>query len=47
MGKCTTKAIQVDLGIATHIQAYSGIFRKYLGILEPCVTLTYSVPWFI
>ena len=32
MGKCKTKAIQADLDIFTHIQAYSDIFRKYSKI---------------
>ena len=27
MAKCKTKAIQTDLGIFTHIPAYSGMFR--------------------
>ena len=27
MGKCKTKAIQVDLATLTHISGYSGIFR--------------------
>ena len=49
MGKCKTKAIHGDLGIFTHIPAYSGISRHiqaYSGIIqaysEPCVTLAYS-----
>ena len=27
MQKCKTSAIQADLGIFTHVQAYSGIIR--------------------
>ena len=37
MGKCKTKAIQADLGIFTHVPAYSGTFRlvkPYSGILR-------------
>ena len=30
-GMCKTKAIQVDLGIFTHILAYSGIIQAYSG----------------
>ena len=53
-GKCKTRAIQVDLGLFTHMQAYVGIFsysQAYSGIIkaysEPCVTLWYSEPWYI
>ena len=44
MRKCTTKAIQADLGIFTHIQARSGIIQ---ASSEPCVTLAYSELWYI
>ena len=54
MRKCKTKAIQADLGIFTHIPAYSGILRyiqAYSGIVqsysEPSVTLAYSEIWYI
>ena len=51
MGKYKTKAIQADLGIFTHIPAYSDISRHIQPDIirhiqaEPCVTLTYSEPW--
>ena len=32
MGKCKTKAIQIDLGIIRHNQAYPGIILAYSGI---------------
>ena len=34
MGKCTTKAIQADVGMFTDIPAYSGIFKNYSGIFR-------------
>ena len=37
MGKCKTKAIQIDLGTFRHNHAYS----------KPCVTLAYLEPWYI
>ena len=43
MGKYKTKAIQADLGIFRHIQAYSA--RHNQAYSEPCVTLTCSEPW--
>ena len=45
MGKYKAKAIQADLGISRHIQAYAG--RHIQAYSEPCVTLTYSKPLFI
>ena len=53
MVKYKTKAIQADLGILTHIPAYSDISRhiqrdiiRHIHIYsESCVTLTYSGPW--
>ena len=53
MGKYKTKAIQADLGILTHIPAYSDISRhiqrdiiRHIQVYsESCVTLTYSEPW--
>ena len=54
MGKYKAKASQADIGIFTHIHAYSDIFRHdqpYSGIIqafsEPCVTLAYLKPWYI
>ena len=57
MRKYKTKVIRADLGIFTHILAYSDISRyiqrsiiKHIQThLEPCVTLTYSEPkpWYI
>ena len=52
-GKYKTKAIQADLGIFTHIPAYSDIsthiqpdiIRHIHAYSEPSVTLTYSEPW--
>ena len=49
MGKCKTKAFQVDFSIFTHIPEYLGIFRTR-GIF---ITLVYSdseayaEPWYI
>ena len=37
MGKCKTKAIQIDLGTVRHNQAYS----------KPCVNLAHSETWYI
>ena len=34
MGKRKTKAIQADLGIFRHKQAYPGIIQAYSGILR-------------
>ena len=37
MGKCKAKVAQTDLGIFTHIQVYSVLFRHiqaYLGIIQ-------------
>ena len=53
MGKYKTKTIRADLGILTHIPAYSDIsthiqpdiIRHIQAYSEPCVTLTYSEPW--
>ena len=45
MKKCKTKAIQLDLGIFSHIPSYLDIFRQnqiYLGIIQ-----TYSEPLYI
>ena len=58
MVKYKTKAIHADLDIFTDIPAYSDIPRyiqpgiashnqAYSGIIKPCVTLTYSEPWYI
>ena len=53
MGNCKTIAIQADLGIFTHIPAYSGIFKNYSGIFRILCnhdifrTLAYSEPWHI
>ena len=59
MEKCKTKAIQANLGIFTHIRAYSGIFRAYSRIFRtlcnPDIFRTlvyseseeYSEPWCI
>ena len=54
MEKYKTKIIQADLGIFTHIPAYSDIFKHkhtYPGIIrtysEPSVTLAYLEPWYI
>ena len=44
MGKYKAKSIQADLGIFTHITAYSDISRHIQVYSEPCVTLTYSEP---
>ena len=44
MGKCKTKAIQTDLGIFRHNQAYPGIIQAYSKL---CVTLAYLEPWYI
>ena len=44
MGKCKTKAIQTDIGILRHNQAYPVIVQAYS---EPCVTLAYSQPWYL
>ena len=44
MGKCKTKAIQTDLGIFRHNQAYPGIIQAYPKL---CVTLAYLEPWYI
>ena len=41
MGKCKTKAIQTDLGIFRHNQAYPGIIQAYSKL---CVTLAYLEP---
>ena len=53
MGKYKRKTIRADLGILTHIPAYSDIsrhiqpdiIRHIQAYSEPCVTLTYSEPW--
>ena len=53
MGKYKTKTIRADLGILTHIPAYSDIsthiqpdiIRHIQAYSEPCVTLAYSEPW--
>ena len=42
MGKCETKAIRADLGIFTHIIAYSGRLRHIQAYSELCLTLAYS-----
>ena len=34
MGKCKTKAIQTDLGLFRHNQAYPGIIQAYSGIFS-------------
>ena len=56
IGKYKAKAIQEDLGIFTHISAYSDISmhvhsarhsQAYLGIFRTLLLLTYSEPWFI
>ena len=54
LGKCKTKTSQADLGIFSHIPAYSDIFRHnqtYPEIIqaysEPCVILAYSEPCYI
>ena len=37
MGKCKTKAIQTDLGLFRHNQAYPGIIQACSGIFStPC-----------
>ena len=52
-GKCKAKAIQVDLGIFTHIPVYSRIFRNYSGIFYILCNfgifraLVYSESWHI
>ena len=50
--KCKAKAIQVDVGILTHIPAYSGMFRypkirNYLSIFRTFITLVIIEPWHI
>ena len=49
MGKCRTKAIQTDLGIIRHNQAYPELFWHIQAycIVTPCVTLTYLELWYI
>ena len=44
MGKCKTKAIQIELGIIRDNQAYAGIILAYS---EPCVTPAYLKLWYI
>ena len=44
MVKCKAKAVQVDLGIFRHNQAYSRTIQEYS---ELSVTLTYSEPSYI
>ena len=44
MGKCKTKAIQIDLGKFRHNQAYPVIIHAYS---KPCITLEYLEPWHI
>ena len=39
MGKGKAKVIQIDLGIFTYIQTYSGITQAFS---EPCVIQVYS-----
>ena len=42
-----TKAIQADLGIFTHISAYSDTSRYIKAHSEPCLTLASSERWYI
>ena len=42
-----TKAIQADLGIFTHISAYSDTSRYIKAYSEPCLTLASSGRWYI
>ena len=44
MGKCKTKAIQTEIDIFRHNQAYPGIIQAYS---THCVTLAYLEPWHI
>ena len=44
MGKCKTKAIQIDFGIFRHNQVYLEIIQAYS---KPCATLAYLEPWYI
>ena len=44
MGKCKTKAIQIDLGIIRHNQAYAGII---LAFSEPCLTPACLELWYM
>ena len=44
MGICKAKAILADLGIFTHIPAYSEIIQVHSG---PCVSLAYSELWYM
>ena len=53
MGTCKTRAIQADLGILTHILAYSGIishtlelFRHIQANSQSCVNLACSEFWY-
>ena len=34
VGKCQTKAIQTDLGIISHNQAYPGIIQAHSGMFK-------------
>ena len=51
MEKCKTKAIQADIGIFTHILAYSDTCKHKQAYSqaysEPSVTLAYLEPWYI
>ena len=51
MQKCKTKAIQADIGIFTHILAYSDTCKHKQAYSqaysEPSVTLAYLEPWYI
>ena len=44
MGKCKSKAIQIDLGTFRHNQVYP---RNIQGYSKPCVTLVYLQRWYI
>ena len=51
VGKCQTKAIQTDLGIISHNQAYPGIIQAHSGMFKilrnPGMlrTVVYLKPW--
>ena len=51
MEKCKTKAIQADVGMFTHIRAYSDIFKEKQPYSqahsEPSVNLAYLESWHI